>query len=290
MMVYFLRKGFPMTVRPGKKNVPILMYHSISQHATRKYKPFAVLPALFADHMAYLHQHAYTPITVTQFINTRAKGVSALPERPVILTFDDGFADFFTDAFPVLQRYGFTATLYVATAFVNGTSRWLHREGEAARSMLTWDQLTKIITTGIECGGHSHCHPQLDTLPIVVARDEIVQCKRLLERHLDQEVSSFAYPYGYHTAAIKQLVREAGYSSACAVKYEMSSETTDPFALARLMIKSSTSVGTLAALLTQHHPSAVTAMYKRARVPVWRITRRCLATVRQPLGGGLPYY
>jgi peptidoglycan/xylan/chitin deacetylase (PgdA/CDA1 family) len=279
-----------MSVRSGIKNVPILMYHNISLHATRKYKLFAVPPALFADHMAYLHRHAYTPITVTQFINARAKGSSALPERPVILTFDDGFADFFTDAFPVLQRFGFTATLYVATAFVNGTSRWLHREGEAACSMLTWDQLTGISTAGIECGGHSHCHPQLDILPIVVARDEIVQCKRLLERHLGQEVFSFAYPYGYHTAIIKQLVREAGYSSACAVKYEMSSEATDPFALARLMMKPSTSVGTLAALLTQRHPSAITAMYKRARVPVWRITRRCLAPVMLPLGGGRQHY
>src|SRR2546421_10724869 len=108
-----------MIARTEKKKVPILMYHSISDYATRKYRPLAVPQALFAKHMAYLHQRAYTPISVTQFINARAKGRPALPERPVILTFDDGFADFFTNAFPVLQRYGFIATLYIATAFVN---------------------------------------------------------------------------------------------------------------------------------------------------------------------------
>lgn len=269
-----------------KKKVPILMYHSISEHATPKYKPFAVSPALFAEHMAYLHQHAYTPITVTQFINARVKSSSALPERPVILTFDDGFADFFTGAFPVLLRYNIPATLYVTTAFVNGTSRWLQREGEATRPMLTWNQLTEISAAGIECGGHSHCHPQLDILPLSVTREEILQCKRLLEQHLGQEVCSFAYPFGYHTTAIKQLVQEAGYTSACAVKYEMSSETTDPFALARLMVKPGTGVEAFAALLTNRYPSVVTTIYKRTRVPVWRNARRCSALVMRHLQEG----
>jgi len=274
---------YTMFTQSNKKKVPILMYHSISEHAAPKFKPFAVSPTLFAEHMAYLHQHAYTPITVTQLINTRSKGSSALPEQPVVLTFDDGFADFFMEALPILQRYGFTATLYVTTAFVNGTSRWLQREGEATRPILTWNQVAEICDAGIECGGHSHCHPQLDILPYFRARDEIMQCKKLLEQHLGQEISSFAYPYGYHTATIKQLVREAGYTSACAVKYEMSSESTDAFALGRLMVEPNTNVDALTALLTKGYPSVFTTMYKRARTPVWRIARRCSAPVIQYL-------
>ncbi len=113
-----------------------------------------------------------------------------------------------------------------------------------------------------------------------------MQCKRLLEQHLGQEISSFAYPYGYHTATIKQLVREAGYTSACAVKYEMSSESTDAFALGRLMVEPNTSVDELTALLTKGYPSVVTTMYKRARTPVWRIARRFSAPVIQHLQGG----
>jgi len=257
-----------------KKKVPILMYHSISEHASPKYKPFAVSPALFAEHMDYLHQLAYTPITVTQFINARVKGSSALPERPVILTFDDGFADFFTGAFPTLLRYGFPATLYVTTAFVNGTSRWLQREGEAARPMLTWDQLTEISAAGIECGGHSHRHPQLDTLPLAQAQDEIVHCKKLLEDHLGQEVSTYAYPYGYHSAAIKRLVLQAGYTSACTVKNEMSSEATDPFALVRLTVSPGTNLDALVTLLSRRGPSAVTGMYARVLAWAWQLARR----------------
>ncbi|MGZ3626183.1 MAG: polysaccharide deacetylase family protein [Ktedonobacteraceae bacterium] len=260
--------------RAEKEKVPILMYHSISDHASPKFKQFVVSPKLFAEHMAFLQQHKYTPITVSQFVAALTQRGSKLPERPVVLTFDDGFADFYTEALPVLQQYGFTATLYTATAFINGTSRWLQHEGETSRPMLTWEQLKEINARGIECGGHSHSHPQLDTLSQAEAHREIVQCKKHLEDHLDQEVSSFAYPFGYYTATIRKQVQEAGYKSACAVKFAMSSETTDPFALARLVVRPDTNVDALAALLGGHSSPVFATIYARARTPLWQLARR----------------
>lgn len=259
------------------KKVPILMYHSVSDHATRKYSPFAISPALFAQQLEYLQQQHYTPITVTQFMNIRTGGTQPLPEKPVLLTFDDGLEDFYTGAFPALQQYGFPATLYVVTGFMNGTSRWLQAEGEGNRPMLTWDKLAEVSAGGVECGGHTQYHPQLDTVPLARAKNEIVQCKAILEEHLGQQIYSFAYPYGYHTAAVKQAVQAAGYTSACAVKYEMCSDTTDPFALKRLMVGPTTDLHALEALLTTGYTSALTGMYKRARTPVWRIVRRAKA-------------
>ncbi len=277
-----------MFAAPKKRKVPILMYHSISQYATPNFKSFTVSPALFAEQMAYLYQHSYTPITVTQFINARDQEGPVLPERPVVLTFDDGFADFFTDAFPILKQYGFVATLYVPTAFINGTSRWLQREGEATRLMLTWNQLSEITTYGIECGAHSHSHLQLDVLPLSVATHEIVQSKEILEQHLGLKVSSFAYPFGYHTAALQRQVQAAGYTSACAVKFAMSSESTDPFALARLLVGTDTGVEAFAALLSGHSASIATTMYIRARTPVWQLIRRSSASVTRYLQERLP--
>lgn len=272
---------------PEKEKIPILMYHSISNHATPKFKQFTVSPQLFAEHMAYLHQHRYTPMTVTEFVAAQSQIGAKLPERPVILTFDDGFADFYAEALPVLRRYGFAATLYVATGFINGTSRWLHHEGEANRPMLTWDQLSEISASGIECGGHSHSHSQLDTLSPAEASREIVQSKRLLEDHLGQNVLSFAYPFGYHTARISRQVQESGYTSACAVKHAMSSAMTNPFALARLMVKSDTNVDALAALLDARSSQMITTMYSRARAPVWQLVRRSSALMMHHLQEGV---
>ncbi|HEV2662753.1 MAG TPA: polysaccharide deacetylase family protein [Ktedonobacteraceae bacterium] len=275
-----------MNLSLKNRKIPILMYHSVSEHATAKFRRFAVASALFHDHMAYLHQQNYTPLTVTQLLRARAQGNSSLPERPVVLTFDDGFADFYTAALPILQEYNFPATLYIVTAYVGATSLWLQHEGEAQRPMLNWEQVASISAAGIECGGHTHTHPQLDTLSATKAREEIVQCKRILEERLGQEIESFAYPFGYHTATTQRLVQEAGYTSACAVKYAMSSETDNPFSLARLIVSADTSVQALAALLTQEAPS-VTTFYKRAATPAWRLARRSISfthTVRQHKG------
>ena len=275
---------------PEKKKIPILMYHSISNYATSKFKQFTLSPKLFAEHMAYLHQHRYTPMTVTQFVTAQSQTGAKLPERPVILTFDDGFADFYEEALPVLRRYGFAATLYVATGFVNGTSRWLQHEGEANRPMLTWDQLREISANGIECGGHSHNHPQLDTLSPAEASREIVQSKRLLENHLGQQVLSFAYPFGYHLASIRRQVQEAGYTSACAVKYAMNSERTNPFALARVMIKSGTSLDALAAVLDARNLQIIITMYSSARTSIWQVARRSSALVTHHFQEGVLHH
>jgi peptidoglycan/xylan/chitin deacetylase (PgdA/CDA1 family) len=272
-----------VTASSEARKIPILMYHSISCHASQKFKLFTVSPTLFAEQMAYLHEHKYTPITVTRFVNSLIQEGPVLPERPVLLTFDDGFADFFSEALPVLKQYSFVATLYVTTAFIDGTSRWLQREGEASRPMLTWTQLREISACGIECGAHSHSHRQLDTLPLSVAKEEIVRPKWLLENHLGQEVSSFAYPFGYQTASLRRQVREAGYISACAVKYAMSSEATDPFALARLIVKADTNVDSFATLLAGHNSPFIITMYARVRTPVWQIARRCSVSVRHYL-------
>lgn len=262
------------------------MYHSISSATSARFRQFAVSPAAFAEQVAYLHQQGHTPLTVTQLVQalTAAGGAIELPERPVVLTFDDGFADFYMAALPAFQRYRFTATLYVTTAYVGGTSRWLSHEGEAQRPMLTWGQLAEIDACGIEIGAHSHTHPQLDTLNIAAVWDELVESKRLLEARLGRQIDSFAYPYGYYTARVRQLVQAAGYSSACAVRHAMSSQRDHPFSLARLMVSANTSLDEFAALLAGRSTSPAMALqtaYARARTPLWQLVRRCTAPLTQ---------
>jgi len=266
------------------------MYHSISSAAEARFRQFTVSPALFAEQMAYLHHHRYTPLTVTQYLKVRSQGATALAERPVILTFDDGFADFFTDALPVLKRYNFTATLYITTAFMDGTSRWMRRERETTRRMLNWHQVREIAANGIECGAHTHTHPQLDTLSTRAARNEMARSKRLLEEHLTEAVYSFAYPYGYQTARLRQAAREIGFTSACAVRHAQSSITDDAFRLARLMVHAGTDLNTFAALLSDAHASPLSAarsLYLRARTPAWQLVRRGSTSMIRYFQGGM---
>lgn len=257
-----------------KQNIPILMYHSISSYASPRFRPCIVSPETFDEHLSYLKQCHYTSVTVTQFVQAMAKGGDGLPPRPVVLTFDDGYEDFYTNAFPALQRHGFTATLYVATAFVGGTSRWLQHMGEGMRPMLTWAQLTEISASGIECGAHSHTHPPLDILPLSVARDEIVRSKELLEDHLGQQVSSFAYPFGYYSTHVRQIVQTVGYAAACAVKRMLSSLHDDSYALARLAIWPDTNVDALATVLSTGRGPLVASPVKQARAQLRQYARR----------------
>jgi peptidoglycan/xylan/chitin deacetylase (PgdA/CDA1 family) len=261
-----------------EQRIPILLYHSISSYATPKFQPYIVPPDLFEEHLAYLVQCDYTSMTITQFMHSISLGGVGLPLRPVILTFDDGYADFYTHALPALQRHGIVATLYIPTAFVGATAGWLQREGEATRPLLTWSQLVEISASGIECGAHSHTHPALDLLPISVAHDEIIRSKELLEEHLNQPISSFAYPYGYYNRHIQEIVRTSGFISACAVKQSMSSLYDDPFALARLAITPDTKVHDLEAALSSGCGPLVPSPLKRIRTHTLQSIQRCMGS------------
>ena len=209
---------------------------------------------MFEEHLSYLDQCHYTPITVTRFVKAITHSKDELPPRPIVITFDDAYADFYTNALPALQRHNFVATLYVPTAFISSTSRWLEPIGEGSRPMLTWLQLAEIRASGIECGAHSHTHQPLDMLPLSVAREEIVCSKEVLEEYLGQQVTTFAYPYGFYSASVRQIVQDAGYSSACAVRLTRSSLQDDLYALARIAIRLNTTVQALETALAGRGP------------------------------------
>ncbi len=270
-----------MLVKQGTKSIPILMYHSISQSARSadpRFKALCVPPALFAEQVDYLYHNRYTFLNVTQLIHALT-GKASLPERPVVLTFDDGYADFYHHALPVLLRYHVTATLYIATSFVERTSLWLRWKEETGHPMLTWKQIAEINDSGIECGAHTHNHPKLDTLPLAMAKNEIIRSKDLLESYLDHQVTSFAYPYGFYTSGVRRLVKEAGFTSACAVNLAMCSDKADHFTLERLVITPSMGMSAFGTLLTQERYSQLKKIYNSARIPVKHALRCCKASI-----------
>lgn len=220
--------------------VPILMYHAVTDAPTERCRPLAVRPHDFADQLAYLRDQGFTALTASQLADLRRGGdARAMPERPVVLTFDDGYADFHTAALPALQRYGFTATLFVATDWLAGGAGSAGSQA-APGPMLTWSQVEEVAAAGIEIGGHTHTHPQLDQLPEAAVRSEVTDSKKLLEDRVQQPVASLAYPYGYSDARVRQVVRETGYISAWAVSNVLPRPDHDPFALPRLTMNHAT--------------------------------------------------
>lgn len=211
----------------------MLMYHSVSAESSARFRPYAVTPADFESHMATLAENGYTALTVGAYTDLARAPDAVWPERPVVLTFDDAFLDFQVCAFPVLAAHGFSATLYVPTSYVGGTSRWLAREGEADRAMMSWHGLREVADSGTEIGSHSLSHPQLDLLPRREAVAEVRDSRQLLEQRLQLPVTTFAYPFGYSSRMVRSLVREAGYESACAVRDLAATSESDRFTLSR---------------------------------------------------------
>lgn len=260
--------------------IPILLYHRITEDVAPRHRKWALDPRIFAAHMSYLQDHNYTPITVTQLGRAMADHAVHVPERPVVLTFDDGLADFYAAALPVLQSYAFVATLYITVGFVGATSRGIYPDPENEERMLTWPQIVALDAAGIECGAHSYTHPQLDILPPAAAREEIGHPKTVLEQHLGRPVSSFAYPHGYYSPLVRRLVQEAEYSSACAVKHAMSALTDDRFALARIIVSADTDLNSFAGLLAGRG-LRVAPTRQRLRTKGWRLARRSIKLLKQ---------
>ncbi len=253
--------------------VPILLYHSISETPSRLMWPFTVTPSAFRRQLEAVAESGATVLSVSDLVARREAGT--LPGRPAAITFDDGFADFADQALPALAERELAATLYVTTGFLAGGPGPIVR-ARPADATLHWSQLRGIEADGIEIGAHSHGHPHLDTLSRGAARDEIVLSKELLEDELGHEVESFAYPNGYSSPAVRRLVREAGFRSACAVRNTLSSAGDDRFTLARLTVGDRTTAGELAGWLAG---VGARPPHTRERVATrgWRAYRRTRA-------------
>jgi peptidoglycan/xylan/chitin deacetylase (PgdA/CDA1 family) len=253
-------------------HVPVLMYHSIATQAARRFRRFAVDPGEFAAQMDYLAAAGYRPMTAAALISGWASG-SPSPSRPVVLTFDDAYTDFYSTALPVLRKHGFPATLFVATAYVGATARWNRAVGEESRSILSWNALRDIAAEGVEVAAHSHTHPQLDRLLLADISDEVNRSGRLVEDTLGVRAEGFAYPFGYWNRAAHAAVAAARFRFAFVVDNLMASPGEDMLALPRLTVNAGLGVRGLARLLGSR-PSASGRTVAAAKRVAWRAARR----------------
>lgn len=192
----------------------ILMYHQIGTY-TPAQDPhgISVTPDAFAQQMAHLNDAGYSVVRLSEAVATLRNG-GTLPSKAVAITFDDGYRDNYTHAWPVLKQYGFAATIYLVPAHIGGAAMWDGEVG-AGHPLMNWDEIREMQGGLIEFGSHTRTHADLNAVTIEQARDEICTSKRLLEDGLGQPVTTLAYPYERFNADVMQLTEECGYAGAC---------------------------------------------------------------------------
>ncbi|MFC1420354.1 polysaccharide deacetylase family protein [Streptacidiphilus cavernicola] len=263
--------------------VPVFLYHSVSDDPPPWIAPFTVSPRVFAEQLDRIADAGLTVVPLRRLV-AALRGGPVLPPRSAVLTFDDGFADFYWTVTPLLTDRDLPATLYVTTGAV-------HPPGGTARGsllppapMLNWRQIATLDACGIEIGGHTRTHPQLDTLPGRKLCDEVFGCKRDLEELLSHPVESFAHPHGYSNASVRRKVQKAGWSSATSVGYAFSSPADNALRISRLMVRADTPAEQFQAW-TEGWGAPVAPYPERLRTRGWRAYRRVSAGLGRPVGG-----
>ncbi|WP_084728669.1 polysaccharide deacetylase family protein [Streptacidiphilus neutrinimicus] len=215
--------------------VPVLMYHSVRADPPPATRALSVHPDRFAAQLDALLELGLTPVPFGALVAHWRDGVE-LPARPVVLTFDDGYADFHTEVLPRLVERGLSASLFVTTGWLADAAP-ADRAGRPLDATLCWSQLKEIEAAGIETGGHSHSHAALDAVRADALGDELARCRDLLEDRLGRAERVFCYPFGYSDAQVRAAVRARGWTGACAVANTLARPGQGPYALARLTIR-----------------------------------------------------
>lgn len=228
--------------------VPILQYHSVAEDPPGWMAPLTVTPQQFEGQLDLLVKAQMSVIPLRRLVSA-IRGGPPLPPRAAVLTFDEGFADFYWTVAPVLAAREIPATLFVATGAIHPPGGVASGWRLPAAPMLNWRQIAGLDAYGIEIGGHSRTHPQLDTLSARALRLEVEGCKRDLEDALGHPATSYAYPYGYDGPTVRRAVRLAGWEAACATSDGFSTTTDDPLCLSRLAVRHDTPADTFDAWL-----------------------------------------
>ena len=189
----------------------ILMYHSITEYQQDPVN-ITIRPKRFEQHMNWLHQRGRRGTSIGQLVEAWRNNASS---GLVGLSFDDGYADFVDNALPVLQRYGFNATLFALACRIGGDSSWIPED--PAKPLLTAEQIRELGAGGIEIGSHGLLHQSLPALEETALAEEIQQSRRILQDVSGQEVLGFCYPFGHVDERAIRTAQAAGYGYACTV-------------------------------------------------------------------------
>ena len=212
----------------------MLMYHYVSvppPDADIFRLDLSVTPQAFEEQMAYLASSGYHTVRVADVVAHLANG-TPLPNKPIVLTFDDGYADIYESVFPILKKYRMTATFYVITQFTE----------DRKAGYVTWEQLREMANAGMEIGSHSLDHSDLRNRTTAFLNNQMMGSKRLIESRLGIIVRTFSYPAGKYDTRALTVARTSGYLGAVTEIQGVQQSESDLFEMRRVRVRGSYSL------------------------------------------------
>jgi peptidoglycan/xylan/chitin deacetylase (PgdA/CDA1 family) len=226
-----LRYNWWRSSRPG---VPLLMYHHITDQLNGTgLAKLRVAPKSFARQLDWLIDHEYEAVTMSRALSANP------PAKPVVLTFDDGYANFYDEAWPLLRERGMQAMVFLVTGQLDGMNNWDKEKGEPLEDLLSRAQVRELSAQGVEFGGHSHNHCDLTALDDRKLMREITGCQKVLTDLLGRPARSFSYPYGLFNQRVQEATVRAGFTMACTTRPGKVVDSTDRLKLPRIIVKRS---------------------------------------------------
>jgi peptidoglycan/xylan/chitin deacetylase (PgdA/CDA1 family) len=215
--------------------VPVIYYHKIDlPQPGSKVRGGYTPPARFARQMAYLKKHGFVFYTASELVeHFRERG--EFPPNAVTVTFDDGWKDNYTNAFPILRRFQIKATVFLVPSCIGQVSARVQAEGESPRAHLSREEIFEMARGGIEFQSHSLSHQLLDRISLQEVKVEVEESKRQIENLLQKPCRIFAYPAGYFSATAQAALKDAGYTAAFTTSYGPT-DALDIYALNRTEI------------------------------------------------------
>jgi len=218
------------------RNVKVLLYHRIIRDKDKADgDAWTIHESLFRRHLEVLDRCGFTTITFEDY-QLSLEGELDLPRKPILITFDDGYAETYEVAFPILLGYGMKAVIYVLADRNITTNVWDGGNGASNLRLMSHQQILELRAAGFEIGSHSLTHPNLTKVPNSQAWEEISRSRMLLEILLNAPVRAFSYPYGFLDVRTKRMAAEAGYRFACAAWSGPARFEDDPFEIRRIVI------------------------------------------------------
>jgi peptidoglycan/xylan/chitin deacetylase (PgdA/CDA1 family) len=228
----------------------ILMYHKIDElRAGVRYPGNYVTPAGFQRQMDALVSWGYRTVRFDEWLDYRDGRATSLPEKPLIVTFDDGYTCFDRTAWPLLKERRMGATVFLVGGQIGGTNAW-DRE-EIQETLLDAQRIRALQSEGVDFGSHGYSHAALARIPPERALDELTRSRATLGTLLGRDVDVIAYPFSNQSKVVRQLAKKAGYRCAVRGKGRMNWRRTDPFGLRRIKPDGNTTVSDLKWILTR---------------------------------------